>query len=359
MKYIVPCALWGLLLTLFVGHLDSKLGNPLSRLRDMKSGQAYQPFVRRQLVPLLIGKTEGLMPLTTRQYLDEELGGNHAAREVMFPNVEASPTDTVLCLLIWFVSFTVFAYVLYLETIAYVGDVRLAALLTGITCVAIVPLFHNNYIYDPTTLACAAGAMRALRKESLVALAIVTAVFTLNRETAFIVPGMTFFYWIFRSDLLFSGNQVASVRSPGRGSDDQSRSTKRHYLWKAFFWASLLSVVYFVVEIPIIRHFRNNRGVLAQNNFHYLIRLYTHKNLPFAIIFILAAAFYFVMVIRYYRKLPYALLAVQPFVPVWIGLHIIWGWPMEWRVFYEIVPGVALTCGSIWSQFRHRRVVVS
>jgi hypothetical protein len=36
-------------------------------------------------------------------------------------------------------------------------------------------------------------------------------------------------------------------------------------------------------------------------------------------------------------------------------MHILWGWPMEWRVFFEIYPGMLLTIVAMWTILRGSR----
>ena len=176
------------------------------------------------------------------------------------------------------------------------------------------PLLHNNYIYDPPTLAFSALALRALRRERLWQLAIVTALFSSNRETAFIVPGMTFFYWI-----------------------------HCHQIKRAFFHAAVLGVIYIAVAGMLAYCFRANPGEMAQNNVNYLAHMYLHEKLRYVVGAAIALGVYTVAVIHYWRLIPAALKALQWFIVPWIFMHIRWGWPMEWRVFLEIYPGMLLT----------------
>jgi hypothetical protein len=328
--------LWSLLFALFVGYLNRPAaaaphalptGNSRSTLRAMMSGRAYQPFVRRRLVPLVLDGTDMALPQDVEDSIGNRVQATHFGKLFLFPYATARPWDSLLWLILAAISFFVFAVIFDHEALAYAAGSphasRTAFVFTALACLSLAPLFHNNYIYDPPTLAFAALTMMALRKESLLGIVLVTAGFTLNRETAFLVPPLAFLYWLYN-------------RQPRR----------------AFLWAAVSGAVYFAIELPIVYVFRNNPGDLAEDNMHYLIHLYLHKNLPHAIFFVICLVVYAVGVFRYFSKLPAALKAIQWFVLPWIAMHIKWGWPMEWRVFFEILPGVALTSMVIWICFR-------
>ena len=197
---------------------------------------------------------------------------------VLFDRDQGQSLDSFECLVIWFFCFTVFAYTFESETSYYLQYARgvgstsasTSILLTSLTCLIVVALLYNhNYFYDPVTIACAILAMRALRKEQLPALAVLTAIFAVNRETAFIVPGLTFFYWF------------------------HLRERKR-----ALGQAALLSTIYLAITGIILFHYRHNPGHLSQNHRAFLIHMYLHQKLPFMVAGILALVAYGIAVAR-------------------------------------------------------------
>jgi hypothetical protein len=117
----------------------------------------------------------------------------------------------------------------------------------------------------------------------------------------------------------------------------------RHQPRRAFSQAAILGTIYLIITALILYHFRNNSGQFAENNRAILMRLYLGPRLRFALTSCLLLSAYAIAVIRNWHKLPATLKAVQPFVPVWIAMHILWGWPMELRVLFEVLPGMALT----------------
>ena len=171
-------------------------------------------------------------------------------------------------------------------------------------------LFHRfEYSYDPPTLAFSALAMRFLRQQWLFPLAFVTALFAFNRETAFIVPGLAFFYWLHR------GNWKKAVLASG-----------------------FLSLVFLSVEGYIGYRFRLNPGQFTENHRAELLQTYTHRKTPTVAIALAVGIVYAWGVIRKWPTLDPALKSIQWFVPVWILMHILWGVPMEWRTLLEVVP---------------------
>jgi len=333
----------GLLLTLAMGFLARPapiLGpggialHPPATLLDMKLGTARQPFVRRQLVPSMLRAADVIIPASWREAATRRLEANRLVRPFLFGADEDESFDSFLCLIVWFVCFTVFAAVFESETAYYAAEPSAPGLVlsgfpflfTVFACLMLVALLHNNYIYDPPTLCIAALTLRAVRRKRFMQLVLLTALFSLNRETAFIVPGLAFFAWVHR------GQVAIAVRQ-----------------------AALLSILYLAIAGGLVFHYRHNLGSVAEDNRTYLIHTYLHKNAKYALAAILSSAVYLGAVVRCWKLLPPTLKAVQWFVPLWIAMHILWGWPMEWRVFFEIYPGMLLTIVAVWTILRGSR----
>ena len=301
-------------------------------LQKMEDGTEEQPFVRRQLVPIFLRAAHDVQPREWPHKENQWLESKRLLAPVLFDRDQGESLDSFECLVIWFFCFTVFAYTFESETSYYLQYARgvgstsasTSILLTSLTCLIVVALLYNhNYFYDPVTIACAILAMRALRKEQLPALAVLTAIFAVNRETAFIVPGLTFFYWF------------------------HLRERKR-----ALGQAALLSTIYLAITGIILFHYRHNPGHLPRIIGLSLIRMYLHQKLPFMVGGILALVAYGIAVARRWGPLPPALKAIQWFIPLWVAMHIAWGWPMEWRVFFEVYPGIMLTIATLWGFHR-------
>jgi hypothetical protein len=325
----------GLFLTLALGILarptpilgpNSTVLHRPATLLDMKQGEARQPFVRRQLVPFVLRAADRVTSVQWRATATKCFEASSVLRPFLFDADEGEAFDSLLCLILWLICFTIFVACFESETAYYAAKSGVVAspgfpfVFTSFSCLVLLALLHNNYIYDPATLCFAVLTLRSIRRERFLELVILTALFSFNRETAFIVPGLTFFSWIHRGRL--------SV---------------------AFEQAALLSLLYIAIAGSLMFHYRHNLGSVAENNRIYLVHTYMHKSLKYAAAALFAALGYLVEVIRYWRSLPPTLQAVQWFVPVWIAMHILWGWPMEWRVFFEIYPGMMLTIVAIWT----------
>jgi hypothetical protein len=281
------------------------------------------------MVPFLLRTAQSVTPTEWRTSVDAYLRTSAVAAPMIFDSTTGQPSDALFCIAVWFLCFAVFAVTFEAEARWYVEYAGAAVpswqivIFSAFACCVLLPLLHNNYIYDPPTVALSMLALRAVRLERFFELVLLTALFSCNRETAFIVPAITFFYWLHRG-------------RPGR----------------AFQQAAVLAVVYFCIAGVLIYRYRHNAGTLAQDHFTYLMDLYTHKKAPYAVAALLGLALYTLGVIRAWKLLPASLKAVQWTVPFWVALHIRYGWPMEWRVFLEIYPGVMLTSITLWALHR-------
>jgi hypothetical protein len=338
---------FGIFLTLSLGFLSAArpfvgyrgvLIPPQANLQKMKDGTAHQPYVRRRLVPVLLRSMDHVVAPLTRAKWNSVLSEIDPLKPFLIERAavvqKADAVDGLLCLVIWLFSFTIFAWTLESEMRHYLADPRFShpypswapASFTGCACVVVVLLLHNNFIYDPVTLACAAQIVPALRRERLLPLIILTAIFSGNRETAFIVPGFAFFYWVYR----------------------------QRYL-AAFTNTLALVVVYVAISGSIAFYYRHNPGSVAIYNLHANLRAYSHEHLPQMLLLVTTLGVYSCGVHRYWRSLPTELKAVQWFILPWLAMHFVWGWVLEWRVFFEIYPGVLLTSVVLWSSFQRER----
>jgi hypothetical protein len=286
------------------------------RLVSMRNGTASLPYVRRILVPILLRSTEAALPTRVKALLANPANLPRLQQNLVW--AKDDPLDCLVCTLIWSVFFALFLFAFEGECAFYASSTQqplLPLALTLATCLLILAMLRDFcYIYDPPTLAFAVLALRSIRKQDPRLLILITALFALNRETAAIVPGMVFLYWIYR-----------------------------HQPRRAFSQAAILGTIYLIITALIVYHFRNNPGEFAENNRAILMHLYLGPRRRFALTICLLLVAYAIAVTGNWQRLPAALKAVQPFVPLWIAMHLLWGWPMELRVLFEVLPGMALT----------------
>ena len=169
-------------------------------------------------------------------------------------------------------------------------------------------------MYDPPTLALSTVALVAIRRERIVHLILITALFTLNKETAFLVPGLVGIYWIYQK---------------------HSQRAIRQFV--------LLTSIYIVISVALTLRYLHNPGSVVEDHVGYLVWTYTHSKAVFALCGVAGLIGYSVVVVRLWNRIPPTLKTVQWFVPLWVAMHLLWGWPMELRVMLEILPGVMLT----------------
>jgi hypothetical protein len=294
-------------------------------LTRLELGVADQPFVRRQLVPYILHVVDSSMSQTWRASEENRLRQSPFwGRHLNWTESEGGDLDEVECIFVWTVFLATFLAVLNREMRVYSGVSSSSVYAWAFdfaVCLCVFAIFHRFlYVYDPPTLTFSALALRELRKERLLPLILITVFFSLNRETAFLVPGLAFFYWVHTSKWI-----------------------------KAISWSALLGVCYVMIVALITYHFRSNPGVLAENHRMYLMRVYTHERLGLAVAALAGLIFYAIEVFRRWRSLPVILKAMQWFIPVWLFMHVMWGFPMEWRTFLEVFPGIILTIVALWT----------
>src|SRR5580765_1909564 len=166
---------FGILLTLALGFLSAAkpfpgyLGQPAPpqvTLKQMKDGTADHPYVRRRLVPFLVRTAQSAVSPSMRANINETLSNIRPLRPFLIERAavvdRADALDGVICLVIWLVAFTVFAWSLESETVHYLNEPAfhppyppiLPVLLTVDVCLIVVLFLHVNFAYDPVTLAC-------------------------------------------------------------------------------------------------------------------------------------------------------------------------------------------------------------
>jgi hypothetical protein len=180
MRRLLHAAGLGLFLTLTLGLLARPapiLGaggvrlHPPAALLDMKQGTAQQPFVRRQLVPFTLRTADRILPVAWREAAAKRLEANRVIRPFLFAAGEGESFDSFLCLILWFLCFTIYAAAFEAETAYYAAVPGAGSLLipsfpfwfTLSSCLLLLPLLHNNYIYDPPTLCFSVLTLRAER----------------------------------------------------------------------------------------------------------------------------------------------------------------------------------------------------
>ena len=327
MFHMMRAILLGLAMAVALATVSRDISLPMNGVQiplhtslvKMKNGTADRPYVRRQLVPSLLRTVDHLAASRTRETANYWLGRKSFLRPLLWDHHTGGAIDSLVCDLVWWVSFSLFAYSFEAEALFYSNSDRFqpwqAIGWTVFTSLIVLALLHfYNFIYDPPTLALTTVSLVAVRRERIFHLTIFTALFTLNKETAFIVPGLVGLYRIYRK---------------------QADRALRQF--------ALLSSIYVVISAALTLHYRHNPGSVTENHLGYLVWTYTHAKATFAVLCLTGIISYGVAVARFWKLLPPTLKAVQSFVPLWIALHVFWGWPMELRVMLEILPGMMLT----------------
>jgi hypothetical protein len=274
-------------------------------------------------MPASIRLLASIVPPQTKAAMSSKLEENRLAQEVLtgFNSEPEYAVESVIALALLFLSLLGFVYALqYLLTAvfraphAFSDLVPLLAVLGMVPFFTAVPVFKPGYLYDFSTLSLFTLGLGLMVRAKWRAYLLVFVLGCLNKETAVLLT------------LVFA---VHFHRNP---RIDRAR------------FAALLSLqiaVFAGVRLLVTWLFRENPGSLME--FHLdrhwaVIKRYPLLMIASALLWLLIA---FLMFYKWKEKPSFLLHGTLIIIPLLI-LHLGWGWPYEWRVFYEVYPIVIL-----------------
>jgi len=313
--FVVCLVLCSLLLHVFIQNSGV---NHLYRARftDMVDGTAYRPYVNRVLLPALIRLITAPLPehwnaaFSAIPWIAAEL------RAFQVPPGAALQALTAWVLML--ISLMGFAYSLrWLIRISYPIPGWLAEL-TALLALACLPVFWNfGYIYDFTTLFLFTLQLALLAKGSWIAYLFLFPLTTLNKETSVLLI------------LTFSLYYFPKVRLP------------------RFKFLKILSaqvLIFLVIKLALFLQFQHNPGGEGENHWgDHLTILAEFPGLVVITTLVLLGGLSFLLFYGWKQKPVFLRYASIILIPL-SGLYFVYGFPFEFRVFYEAYP-VIFTLG--------------
>jgi len=267
---------------------------PHSDIDLLMNGTAERPYVYRILVPFLIKMAINIYPLSATVY---------ASLLTYF-----SLLGFVICIR----SFSA----LFWESTMIVDAIGLTS------PVLLLPLMlWNEQIYDFTTLLLFSLGLLYMAQAKWKLFFLIYMISCLNKETTVLLL-LVFFvcFWHRRKDAFF---------------------------WKIF---ALQLAIYVTTRFAIIWKFQSNPGGIVENHFwDHVVAFQTAPTLVLTHIFL--GILIMILAIWDQKKKPFFLKrAAIGLVPVLFTLYLLWGFPLEIRVFYEAYPVILLLALPTTSQ---------
>ena len=307
--FVVCLFLCSLLLHVFI---QSSGVNHLYRARftDMVDGTAYRPYVNRVLLPALIRLITAPLPeqwnatFSAIPWITAELGA-----------FQVPPGAALQALTAWvlmLISLIGFAYSLrWLILISYPIPDWLAEL-TALLALACLPIFWNfGYIYDFTTLFLFTLQLVLLAKGSWIAYLFFFPLTTLNKETSVLLILVFCLYF-------FPNTRLPRLK-----------------------FLKLLSaqvLIFLVIKLVLFLQFQHNPGGEGEN--HWWDHMTILKEFPGLVVIttlVLLGGVSFLLFYGWKQKPAFLRYASIILIPL-MGLYFVYGFPFEFRVFYEAYP---------------------
>lgn len=292
---------------LFLSDLNQQ---PKARLDDLIEGTAQRPYVSRVLIPGLLGL---VAPDRSIQ------GATFAAELSQLAPVRSTldwlslPTDYGAVLLVFVVLqyLLVVGFAFAFRRLAVKLEIPHAERLSLISLLLLLlPAFlSHGYVYDYSTLFLWTLLLLMLAEQRFLLYLAVVALAALNKETALLIPLIWLTYgWTLHRPRFYWGMLVAQTAIVVA-------------CWALIAWV-----------------FRSNGGGLFE--FNLPVHLATYQAAPLTIG--LVSACMIAVLFLSYPVAPALLRSTLLLLIPLTGLYLFFGWPYEFRVFYEIYPALVM-----------------
>jgi hypothetical protein len=283
---------------------------------DMVEGTAYQPYVHRVLLPLVVRGASALVPEDARASLASTIRRQHYLRRA-FERLYWEPEQAhryVVAALLMVLSYVGFAHFTARLAVASAGlpdTLRTRAAVGTAALLGLPPFFiYTSFPYDPPQLFLFALALFLLATRRAGAFAALFVACCLNKETAVLLIPI---WALTMRDALPRGRYVGGVA-----------------------W---LSICYLAIKLSLVATFRDNPGAVAElhgldHNAHWLTRPWT---LPDVVSWSTCGFFFF---FRWGEKPRFLKTAFLCILPPLVVLAFFLGYIDEWRGYYEAYPVV-------------------
>lgn len=296
-------ALMVLALWLSVAEINSQPG---SRFEEVMAGTAQRPFQYRLLVPQTVRLFETVTPDTLRQLIE---AGSAPFLPILSRTFIADPVVGLYLALILFAALV--GYRLAFRYLAATFYPERADLASFVALIAIIPLFRYGYFYDFTALLFGTLLFAFMFRARWVAYLATFAIACLNKETG----------------IVFVGIFAVCTWSMDR---------KTHLALIA-----AQTMIWAAVRLAMMKTFAGNPGGDVFWYLDFNLKAYAELGEPAIIAAVTVACFVGLIAYRFTEK-PMQLRLALVGLPPMFGLFLFFGYPYEFRVFYEVLPPVFL-----------------
>jgi hypothetical protein len=164
-------------------------------LQDMIYGSAYRPFVKRQLVPLLVRAGKACIPASALHQFSDYLAKLKLLKMLKWP--KAFAVEFLLALTIMYFSLIAFLLVLrhFLQIFFCMSHIKSHLFTLGMGLVLPVTFSGNMYVYDTTQLFLFTAGLVLLYKQYWILFYPVYLLACVNKETSLLLP-VVFACWL-------------------------------------------------------------------------------------------------------------------------------------------------------------------
>ena len=280
--------------------------NGHSGVGSMVYGTAYRPYVYRALVP---GIARLVTPFVPVSFVEDVMSFEVTRQWLTLLDAVTYPREAFVIMLLLLGSLVGFVLV-FRQLMRDLGYSELMQNIASIAALSIMPLFFRfGYIYDFSGLFLFTLGLMLLSQKQFAWYLVVFALATLNKETSILLTAIfVFHYW-------------------------------KRLNRKQFLWIGILQLAIFVmIKGSLTYYFANNPGSFVQ--YHLSEHLLFFRIAPVAFLVlstVLGIGLVLLVIIGWKNKPIFIRNSTVIFAPLFV-LYIFFGFPLEIRVFLELLP---------------------
>lgn len=275
-------------------------------LGSMVYGTAYRPFVYRTLVPTIVRLLTPLVPVS---FVELVMSSDIIRGWLSLLDAATYPREAFVTWMVLFGSLLGYV-VVFRKLMGSLGYSELTKNLASIVALAILMLFFKfGYIYDFSSLFLFTLGLLLLSQKQFAWFLLVFALATLNKETSILFTGIfVFHYW--------------------------KRIDRKQFIWIAIGQLA----IFMIIKGSLTYYFSDNPGSFVQYHLSEHILFFQLAPLYFLVLSsILGIALVLLVIINWKNKPVFIRNSAVIFIPLFV-LYIFFGFPFEFRVFFEFLP---------------------
>ncbi|RCK73925.1 MAG: hypothetical protein ANABAC_2999 [Anaerolineae bacterium] len=310
---LVTLLLCGVLFVIFL-RISGINRNPKAGFEEVLNGRAYKPYVQRVLIPLSVRAILWMLPSPLETNLRQQLNENHTIQQglAIFNAPKELGLEAILVWILMYSSLVGFCYS-FRSILSTIGGLKSPFALDLFSLSTLLPLvlfFGFGYFYDFTTLLLFTLALVWMAARRCTAYLLVFFLACLNKETAILLTLAFFFH--FKTQ-----NEISRFR---------------------FLTLLALQIAcYTLIRIWLFFRFQANPGSLVEVHFaeyQIILQQFPEVGLISLAIFLVIL----LLVFHHWKQKPLFLRHATVMFPPLLILTMAFGFPYEFRVFYEVYP---------------------